>query len=444
MSLLYRKSEPCRICGETGTTGWYCGTITCEACKKFFMRSVKSDYLQLKCVRSNSNCVITKSTRTNCGHCRFQKCLQVGMKLNDKTEVVEPKKIPCSVCGDASSGFHFGAFTCEGCKGFFLRYKNKKITNESCPNRNICQINFSSRNQCKSCRFHKCLTVGMAKNNSKSGRQTNLFKQKIMSQLDQGSPNVHTPHICQPQITLFDFDVENKIYPNLIYLVKNISQAYVSLLYIDTLTPKENVSLLIFDTIRTHLEQCFYFIKQTKFLRKFNENDQNIILINSIHSLRLLQLISLEQNSSELEFQLNYFNCCKITYEKITKFWPIFEQIMVYFKPLVEYVRELKLDVNEFAIYSLFLVFSSSCKNLIGFREKFECNLELCNLLCKYMYLRRNENESSEKLINIAPRFERINLQIQMGIYEKCNELIKMGFNLEKYYQTIFMSQFTQ
>lgn len=31
-------------------------------------------------------------------------------------QTVEFKKIPCTVCGDSSSGLHFGVITCEGCK----------------------------------------------------------------------------------------------------------------------------------------------------------------------------------------------------------------------------------------------------------------------------------------------------------------------------------------
>lgn len=31
-------------------------------------------------------------------------------------DIVPFKEIPCTVCGDASSGLHFGAITCEGCK----------------------------------------------------------------------------------------------------------------------------------------------------------------------------------------------------------------------------------------------------------------------------------------------------------------------------------------
>ena len=34
----------------------------------------------------------------------------------DKALDVDFSKIPCKVCGAPSSGYHFGAITCEGCK----------------------------------------------------------------------------------------------------------------------------------------------------------------------------------------------------------------------------------------------------------------------------------------------------------------------------------------
>ncbi|KAM8828141.1 nuclear receptor subfamily 5 group A member 2-like [Spinachia spinachia] len=67
---------------------------------------------------------------------------------------------PCPVCGDKVSGYHYGLLTCESCKGFFKRtvQNNKKYT---CAHSRGCRIDVSQRKRCPSCRFQKCLHVGM-------------------------------------------------------------------------------------------------------------------------------------------------------------------------------------------------------------------------------------------------------------------------------------------
>jgi hypothetical protein len=163
MSLADTKPEYCRVCGETNSTGWHCGNVTCEACKKFFLRNISGEYLQFKCARLSNNCVITKKTRTNCAHCRFQKCLQIGMTTNptNQEKNVPFKDIPCEVCGDSSSGLHFGAVTCEGCKGFFRR-NIQEAHKFQCTGSGKCEISFKTRNSCRKCRYDKCVKVGMS------------------------------------------------------------------------------------------------------------------------------------------------------------------------------------------------------------------------------------------------------------------------------------------
>merc|ERR1712130_717070 len=70
--------------------------------------------------------------------------------------------VPCKVCGDFSSGKHYGIFACDGCAGFFKRsirrgreYGCKSGDNESCV------IDKTHRNQCRGCRLRRCLEVGM-------------------------------------------------------------------------------------------------------------------------------------------------------------------------------------------------------------------------------------------------------------------------------------------
>ncbi|KAJ8311599.1 LOW QUALITY PROTEIN: hypothetical protein KUTeg_010954 [Tegillarca granosa] len=47
--------------------------------------------------------------------------------------------IPCKVCGDKSSGVHYGVITCEGCKGFFRRSQAGPV-NYQCPRNKNCVI----------------------------------------------------------------------------------------------------------------------------------------------------------------------------------------------------------------------------------------------------------------------------------------------------------------
>ncbi|XP_043235869.1 nuclear hormone receptor FTZ-F1 beta-like [Amphibalanus amphitrite] len=67
---------------------------------------------------------------------------------------------PCPVCGDKISGFHYGIFSCESCKGFFKRtVQNKK--NYVCLRGAGCPVTIATRKKCPACRFERCLNMGM-------------------------------------------------------------------------------------------------------------------------------------------------------------------------------------------------------------------------------------------------------------------------------------------
>ncbi|EDV27625.1 uncharacterized protein TRIADDRAFT_49897 [Trichoplax adhaerens] len=65
------------ICGQRSLRRHY-GVYSCEGCKGFFKRTVRKN-LTYTC-RDNRNCDIDKKQRNRCQYCRYQKCLQVGMK----------------------------------------------------------------------------------------------------------------------------------------------------------------------------------------------------------------------------------------------------------------------------------------------------------------------------------------------------------------------------
>uniref|UniRef100_A0A3B1J8K4 Peroxisome proliferator-activated receptor gamma n=1 Tax=Astyanax mexicanus TaxID=7994 RepID=A0A3B1J8K4_ASTMX len=70
------------------------------------------------------------------------------------------QNIECRVCGDKASGYHYGVHVCEGCKGFFRRTVQLKLSYKYCSLN--CRIHKRSRNKCQFCRFRKCAVVGMS------------------------------------------------------------------------------------------------------------------------------------------------------------------------------------------------------------------------------------------------------------------------------------------
>ncbi|XP_055353751.1 orphan steroid hormone receptor 2-like [Paramacrobiotus metropolitanus] len=76
----------------------------------------------------------------------------------------------CVVCGDESSGIHYGVNSCEGCKGFFRRCMVKGMS-QKCTNNEECEITRFARNSCQFCRLKKCIRMGMSRSASKVGRR---------------------------------------------------------------------------------------------------------------------------------------------------------------------------------------------------------------------------------------------------------------------------------
>ncbi|KAM4722215.1 nuclear receptor subfamily 2 group C member 2 [Rhinophrynus dorsalis] len=125
-------------------------------------------------------------------------------RLLGKTDVQRPQIIEyCVVCGDKASGRHYGAVSCEGCKGFFKRSVRKSLT-YSCRSNQDCVINKHHRNRCQFCRLKKCLEMGMKMESVQSERKPFDIQrekpsncaastEKIYIRKDLRSPLIATP-----------------------------------------------------------------------------------------------------------------------------------------------------------------------------------------------------------------------------------------------------------
>ncbi|XP_013880939.1 nuclear receptor subfamily 2 group F member 5 [Austrofundulus limnaeus] len=109
----------------------------------------------------------------------------------------QPQHIECVVCGDKSSGKHYGQFTCEGCKSFFKRSVRRNLT-YTCRGNRDCPIDQHHRNQCQYCRLKKCLKVGMRREAVQRGRTSNS-----QSSPGQYLTNGTDPYNNQPYLSGF-------------------------------------------------------------------------------------------------------------------------------------------------------------------------------------------------------------------------------------------------
>ncbi|CAH6794893.1 Rorb [Phodopus roborovskii] len=101
------------------------------------------------------------------------------MRLSTQIEV-----IPCKICGDKSSGIHYGVITCEGCKGFFRRSQQNNAS-YSCPRQRNCLIDRTNRNRCQHCRLQKCLALGMSRDAVKFGRMSKKQRDSLYAEVQK-------------------------------------------------------------------------------------------------------------------------------------------------------------------------------------------------------------------------------------------------------------------
>ena len=69
---------------------------------------------------------------------------------------VEPNNISLPIV----AGRHYGAISCEGCKGFFKRSIRKQLGYQ-CRGSKECEVTKHARNRCQYYRLQKCLAMGM-------------------------------------------------------------------------------------------------------------------------------------------------------------------------------------------------------------------------------------------------------------------------------------------
>ncbi|TNN00304.1 hypothetical protein fugu_011550 [Takifugu bimaculatus] len=89
--------------------------------------------------------------------------IQFVTEGSDQSGLVKPVVEYCVVCAETRPRVgrrHYGAVSCEGCKGFFKRSIRKNLV-YTCRGSGECAINKLHRNRCQYCRLQRCIALGM-------------------------------------------------------------------------------------------------------------------------------------------------------------------------------------------------------------------------------------------------------------------------------------------
>ncbi|KAM6915709.1 estrogen receptor 2a [Xenentodon cancila] len=165
----------------------------------------------------------------------------------------------CVVCHDYASGYHYGVWSCEGCKAFFKR-SIQGHNDYICPATNQCTIDKNRRKSCQACRLRKCYEVGMTKcgirkergnyRSTPARRVTRLSSQgringpKVLTGPAQSSLNEpHSPMLTPEQLIERIMEAE----PPEIYLMKDVKEPLTEanvMMSLTSLADKELVHMI--------------------------------------------------------------------------------------------------------------------------------------------------------------------------------------------------------
>ncbi|CAF1365057.1 unnamed protein product [Rotaria sordida] len=405
--------EHCQICGDLAS-GWHCGAITCEACKKFFLRSISTydGKKKYKC-QKELRCSITKRSRTQCQYCRFQKCISVGMKVHEsiasKTEDLY-KKLPCLICKASASGIHFGAVTCEACKGFFRRsIKENAPERYHCTENNNCEIISTSKITCRACRFRKCIEAGMSMNASRIGRQSNLFKESIR-QLQNNSTTMATvtdsARIASMakrrktktkigKIFASKNEIDIELSPTIKEFIEKVYNAYrICLKDLPRCIPHETVWSTMASQMIIYAQAMMNFCQRT--IPGFtNMSNKYEIISSSINSVIMVTLLAektfLKSSYENIQSIWNYWQADSTLSMELNTHIPQLTQAENLFRSFESTLRDLHFDEKEFSLLLLMIITRHNL-SLINDDDKSwsKCQYECVHAFSEYIQARRS------------------------------------------------------
>ncbi|KAM8947155.1 hepatocyte nuclear factor 4-beta isoform 2-T2 [Pelodytes ibericus] len=242
----------------------------------------------------------------------------------------------CSICGDRATGKHYGASSCDGCKGFFRRSVRKNHV-YTCRFSRQCVVDKDKRNQCRYCRLRKCFRAGMKKEAVQNERDR--ISMRRSSYEENGSLSISV--LTQAEAMVHQFSS-----------VSPLHSADIAMKKIATIS----------DVCESMKQQLLLLVEWAKYIPAFCELplDDQVALLRAHAGAHLLLGVA-KRSLPYKEFLLlgNDFiipmHCPELEIARVAS--RILDELV---KPL----NEIQIDENEYACLKAIIFFDPDCKGL--------------------------------------------------------------------------------
>ncbi|XP_031438350.1 nuclear receptor subfamily 2 group C member 1 [Clupea harengus] len=151
---------------------------------------------------------------------------QIQFVTDNSEQNAKPVVEYCVVCGDKATGRHYGAVSCEGCKGFFKRSIRKNLV-YSCRGSGDCVINKHHRNRCQYCRLQRCISYGMKQDSVQCERKPVDVSRERTANCAASTQKIYIrKNLCSPLTALptFESDKQHKSSSLLLNIQQSMSK----------------------------------------------------------------------------------------------------------------------------------------------------------------------------------------------------------------------------
>lgn len=294
--------------------------------------------------------------------------LSINMKKGGLVKPDSPGGSQCAICGDRATGKHYGAFSCDGCKGFFRR-SVRKSHHYDCRYNRKCIVNKDKRNQCRYCRLKKCFKAGMKKEAVQNERdRISSRKLSYEEQTSDNSKGLSVFSLMQAEM-----------------LSRQVGAALESSRLKDDIDLSTKKTANINDVCDSMKQQLLILVEWAKYIPAFGELtlDDQVALLRAHAGEHLI--LGVARRSMHLKDILLLGNNCiiiKNSPENSNQDLDISKVGVRIMEEIVKPLNEVKIDDPEFACLKAIVFFDPNAKGLVNadaikkIRYQIQINLE--------------------------------------------------------------------